>query len=68
MEGTYLMYEGVKLYVLYTDIPEDKADLSVGYLGKDAYKSVEAVFNAGVDITSLLEHHLETIEEKINNL
>lgn len=67
MEGQYLMYEGVKLYVLYTNIPEDKADLSVGYLGKDPYKSIDRILIGGVDITSLMEQHLETIEEKIND-
>lgn len=66
MEGQYLMYEGVKLYVLYTNIPEDKADLSVGYLGKDAYKVVEKVLVGGVEITALLEQHLDTIGDILN--
>lgn len=66
MKGQFLMYEGVKIYVLYTEIPEEPAELDLGFLGKDAYKSVESVLVNGVDITALLEQHLETIEEKLN--
>lgn len=66
MEVEEIVYEGVILSVFYTNIPEDEADLSVGYLGKDAYKVVEKVLVNGVDITALLEQHLETIEEKLN--
>lgn len=66
MEVVEIVYEGVNLSVFYTNIPEDKADLSVGYLGKDAYKVVEKVLVGGVDITALLEQHLDTIEDIIN--
>lgn len=60
------MYEGVKIYVLYTEIPEEPAELDLGFLGKDAYKVVEKVLVGGVDITILLEQHLDTIEDILN--
>lgn len=66
MEVEEIVYEGVILSVFYTNIPEDEADLSVGYLGKYAYRVVEKVLVGGIDITTLLEQHLDTIENILN--
>lgn len=66
MELENIFYEGIKLTVLFKFTPAEEQETETGFKGTFEWKEIQAITVGGVDITALLEQHLETIENKIN--